>query len=82
MAAHDRQPTQASLRDVALRCIDCFGPDRSMLATDHPVACLPMTFDPIYDSFKQIVADLSEHEQRALFHDNAAKFHRLGDVVP
>lgn len=82
MAAYDKQWTQASLRDVALRCIDCFGPDRSMLATDYPVARLQMAFDAIYDSFKQIVADFSENEQRALFHDNAAGFYRLQDTVP
>ena len=81
MAAYDKQWTEASLRDVALHCIDCFGPDRSMLATDYPVARLQMTFDVIYDSFKQIVADLSEHEQRALFHDNAARFYRLNDLA-
>ena len=51
-----------------------------MLATDYPVARLQMTFDAIYDSFKQVMADLSEHEQRALFHDNAAKFYRLHDL--
>ena len=81
MAAYDKQPTQASLREVALHCIDCFGPDRSMLATDYPVARLQMTFDAIYDSFKRIVADLPGHEQRALFHDNAARFYRLHDVA-
>ena len=51
-----------------------------MLATDYPVARLQMTFDAIYDSFKQIVADFSEHEQRALFHDNAARFYRINDL--
>ena len=82
MAAYDKQWTQASLREVALHCIACFGPDRSMLATDYPVARLQITFDAIYDSFKEIVADFSEHEQRALFHDNAAKFYRLNNVLP
>lgn len=51
-----------------------------MLATDYPVARLQMTFDTIYDSFKQIVASFPEHEQRALFHDNTAKFYRLNDL--
>ena len=34
--------------------------------------------DAVYTSFKTVVADLSEAEQRALFHDNAVRFYRLG----
>ena len=49
-----------------------------MFASDFPVAALHGGADAIYDSFKTIVADLSADEQRALFHDNAVRFYRLG----
>ena len=32
------------------------------------------------DAFKRMVEDFSRHEQMALFHDNAARFYRLGEA--
>ena len=47
-----------------MHCIECFGPDRAMFASDFPVAGLHATFDEVYDSFRTIAAPLSESEQR------------------
>jgi len=77
VAGYDPQPTYDSVRDVALHCLDCFGPDRSILATDWPVASLNTTFDAIYDTFRRITADLTDREQSALFHDNARRLYRM-----
>lgn len=74
---YDRDWTLDSLRDVVMHCIDCFGVERSMFGTDYPVARLNMTFDQIYDNFKCIVEPLSPDEQKALFHDTAARSYRL-----
>ncbi|MDE0201555.1 MAG: amidohydrolase family protein, partial [Rhodospirillaceae bacterium] len=59
--------------------VEAFGTERCMFASDFPVAALHGGADAIYDSFKTIVADLTAAEQRALFHDNAVRFYRLGD---
>jgi predicted TIM-barrel fold metal-dependent hydrolase len=77
IAAYDPQPSYESLRAVALHCIESFGPARTMLATDWPVAGLTGSFDEIYDTFRRIVADMTPAEQRALFHDNAQRLYRL-----
>jgi predicted TIM-barrel fold metal-dependent hydrolase len=37
-----------------------------------------MTFDAIYDTFRRILVEFSQAEQRAMFHDNAARLYRMG----
>ena len=81
-AAYDPQPTYDSLRAVVLHCIDSFGPQRTILATDWPVASLVTGYDAIYDTFRRITADLTAAEQRALFHDNAQRIYRLQAPAP
>jgi predicted TIM-barrel fold metal-dependent hydrolase len=76
-AGYDPQPTYESLRAVALHCIESFGPDRTILATDWPVASLFGGFDEIYDTLRRITADMTEAEQRAPFHDNAKRLYRI-----
>jgi len=58
--------------------IEWFGVERCMFASDFPVAALHGSAREIYDAFKEIVGDYGVDEQRALFHDNAVKFYRLG----
>ena len=75
--AYDPAPTYESLYDVMRHCIESFGPARTMLATDWPVAEIWMSFDEIYDTLRRVTADLTPAEQRALFHDNAARFYGI-----
>jgi predicted TIM-barrel fold metal-dependent hydrolase len=77
LVAYDHHWTLASLRDVVDHCIDCFGPDRAMFASDFPVAGLRASFDQIFNAFREITAGLSESEQAALFHDTATRIYRL-----
>jgi predicted TIM-barrel fold metal-dependent hydrolase len=77
LVAYDHHWTLASLGEVVDHCIDCFGPDRAMFASDFPVAGLRATFDEVFDAFRQITAGLSDDEQSALFHDTAARVYRL-----
>ena len=65
------------VRAIAEHCIGCFGMQRTMLATDWPVARLNTGFADIYDTFKRITDGYSADEQRALFHDNAQRLYRL-----
>lgn len=75
--AYDPDPGEDSLRAVQRHCIESFGPDRSILATDWPVARLTGGFDAICDRFRRTVADFGAAEQRAMFHDNALRLYRL-----
>ena len=65
--------TLDSVRDVAMHCIDNFGPDRAMFGTDCPVSYLQMTYDQVYDTFGTIAAVFSEGDQAKLFHGNAER---------
>ena len=58
-------------------CIESFGTTRTMLATDWPVARLKRSYDDIDADPRRVTADLTAAEQRALFHGNAQRFHRL-----
>jgi predicted TIM-barrel fold metal-dependent hydrolase len=77
LVAYDHDWTLESLRPVVLECIEAFGTDRAMFASDFPVAGLHATYDQVFASFKTIVADLSSAEQRCLFHDNAQRDYRI-----
>ena len=76
-AGYDPQPTYESVRAVAMHCIESFGTERIIFATDWPVAKLFGGFDEIYDGLRRMTADMTPAEQRALFHDNAKRFYRL-----
>jgi len=69
------QPEQ--LAPVIDHCLDAFGPDRVMFASDWPVCTLGASLREWVEALKQIVSDRPPAEQRKLFHDNAVKFYRL-----
>ncbi len=77
LVAYDHGWTLESLGSVVRHCMDCFGVDRSMFASDAPVAGLHATIREVWESFVALTADLPEHQQRALFHDNARRVYRL-----
>ena len=65
------------LRQTVMGCIDAFGTARAMFGTDYPVARRNMTYAAMVDAFAAIIADFTPAEQRALFHDNAARLYRF-----
>lgn len=69
--------TVAANRDVVLATIDLFGPQRCMFASNFPVDSLCASFTEIFAGFDAIVADFSDAERRALFHDNAVRIYRM-----
>jgi predicted TIM-barrel fold metal-dependent hydrolase len=77
LVAYDHHWTLETLRPVVLECIEAFGTERAMFASDFPVAGLHATYDQVFGSFKTIVADLTPAEQRCLFHDNAQRDYRI-----
>jgi predicted TIM-barrel fold metal-dependent hydrolase len=75
--AYAPDKTPAGLRQAVLTCIDAFGPQRSMFGTDYPVGRRALSYADNVTGFAHAVADFSEAEQRALFHDNARRIYRF-----
>jgi predicted TIM-barrel fold metal-dependent hydrolase len=75
--AYDPNWTLESVREVAMHCIACFGPDRAMFGTDYPVSRIQMSYDQIYDTFKTIAAVLPMEDQAKLFHGTAKRLYGL-----
>ena len=57
--------------------IDCFGAERCMFESNFPVDKQSCSYQVLWNAFKKMVADASEDEKRALFHDSAHKAYRL-----
>lgn len=77
-----RAPTSdefvAAQREWYLHALDCFGPARCMFESNFPVDRLSLPYSVLYNGFKKLVADFSEHEKSRLFHDNANALYGLG----
>lgn len=77
LVAYDPDWSEQSLAHVSRACLDAFGPERCMLASDHPVVALAASFRQTYDHFRSVFANLPERDQYALFAGNAAQFYRI-----
>ena len=77
VVAYQPQWTSESVRRIVLTCLEVFGPERAMIASDHPVVELGATFAQSYDAFSDAVRGCSQAEQVALFADNARAFYRI-----
>ncbi|KQS53808.1 amidohydrolase [Brevundimonas sp. Leaf363] len=73
----DRSWTAESIRPIVLECIDVFGTDRAMFASDFPVERAHGSFEAFYAAFDAITADFSEGERRKLFAENAEAIYRI-----
>lgn len=73
----DRNWTPQSLRPVILECIDVFGTDRALFASDFPVESVHGTFDDFYSAFDSITGSFSDDERTALFAANAERIYRI-----
>lgn len=80
LVAYDNAWTLESLSAVIEHCLECFGPDRCMFASDFPVAALHASFVEIYEVFRTVAAALSLDEQKALFLSTANETYNVGVV--
>ena len=67
----DNEWTVESIRPYVLFCIETFGVERSLFATNWPVDSLFSDYDAIVSAYDEITADFSADERRALFSGNA-----------
>ena len=57
--------------------IDCFGVERCMFESNFPVDKQSCSYAVLWNAFKKMVADGSEADRSALFHDTATRAYRL-----
>jgi predicted TIM-barrel fold metal-dependent hydrolase len=77
LGMRDQRWTVESLRPWVLGCIEAFGVDRCMFATNWPVDRLFSSYPDVVHAYRTIVADLTADEQRRLFVDNARRYYRF-----
>jgi predicted TIM-barrel fold metal-dependent hydrolase len=77
----ERPPTSdavvAATGDWYRHAIDCFGPERCLFESNFPVDKASVAYGVLWNAFKKLVADASDAEKDALFHDTAARVYRL-----
>lgn len=69
--------TPATLRPYMDVALEAFGPSRIMFGGDWPVSTLRITYPAWVAQVDEVIADLSETEQRQIFRDTARAFYRL-----
>jgi L-fuconolactonase len=69
--------TAEDLAPIIDHCLDAFGPDRVIFATDWPVCLRGMPLRDWVGVVKQVTARQPETDRRKLFHDNAIRFYDL-----
>lgn len=73
----DNEWTVDSIRPYVLHCIETFGVERSLFATNWPVDSLWSGYDDIVSAYDEITRDFSDDERRALFSGNAEGLYRI-----
>jgi L-fuconolactonase len=58
-------------------CIDAFGPDRCMFASNFPVDRMFGSFDDLYGTYEQVTADLADDQRAQLFSLTARRVYGL-----
>ncbi len=61
------------IRDV----IQIFGTESTIYGSNFPLEKLHASYAEFFSHYRAVLAEYSEGEQRALLHDNAAKFYRI-----
>jgi L-fuconolactonase len=70
--------TAEDLAPIIDHCLDAFGPDRVMFASDWPVCLRGMSLRNWVELLRDVIASRPAKDQRKLFHDNAIRFYGLG----
>ena len=73
----DHNWTVDSIRPWVLGCIEAFGVERSIFATNWPVDSLFSDYDTLIDAYTEIVADFSEDDKRDMFARNTEALYRI-----
>jgi L-fuconolactonase len=74
MPLHSMEPEV--LRPWIEHCLDVFGVDRCMFASNFPVDAMHGTFDELYSAFSTVTAGLDDESRDKLFAANAERVYR------
>jgi predicted TIM-barrel fold metal-dependent hydrolase len=77
LGMRDPRWTPASIRPWFLACIDAFGLDRVVLATNWPVDSLFSSYGDLVDAYRDLLREFSVEEARLLFSKNAERIFRI-----
>ena len=77
LTGYDPDWTMERIRPFIIHCIDSFGTQRTMFASDFPVTGLHAAFADTYSIYRAVTADLSQDEQTALFFGTAQRIYRF-----
>jgi predicted TIM-barrel fold metal-dependent hydrolase len=69
--------TYAQARQVIRDCVQMFGIERTIYGSNFPLEKLHASYGDFFGVYKRVLAEYTEAEQRAVLHDNAARFYRL-----
>ena len=73
----DNNWSVGSISPYVLHCIETFGVERSLFATNWPVDSLWSSYDAVVDAYTEIVADFSHEEKVALFSRNTEELYGI-----
>ena len=73
----DHNWTVESIRPYVLGCIEAFGVERSIFATNWPVDSLFSSYNAVIDAYTEIIADFSEDEKRDMFARNTESLYGI-----
>ena len=73
----DHHWTVDSIRPYVLHCVETFGVERSLFATNWPVDSLWSDYDTIVSAYEEITRDFTENERAALFSGNTERLYRI-----
>jgi predicted TIM-barrel fold metal-dependent hydrolase len=69
--------TVSSLRPWVLGCVEAFGPERCMLASNWPVDKLFGAYERLWSAYDEILAELPDADRRSLFGATAERVYSL-----
>lgn len=72
--------TADDVAPIINHCLDAFGPDRVVFASDWPVCLRGMPLRDWVELLQEVTAGRSGADRRKLFHDNAVRFYGLGAI--
>jgi predicted TIM-barrel fold metal-dependent hydrolase len=73
----DPRWTVDSWRPWVLTCIEAFGPERAVFASNWPFGRLTASYPDVINAFAEIIADFSPDEQTRMFSSNAERWFRI-----
>ena len=73
----DHNWTVDSIRPYVLHCIETFGVERSLFATNWPVDSLWSDYDTIVNAYDEITRDFTEDERSAMFSFNTERLYGI-----